>query len=498
MSKPSLLHFYIIATLLFSRSIFCSESISFCDRTPFPELCNAIVGPKFESRNSGIKESINQAHEALGHFLVMARTVFDGHVKGWTDCLELYKDARHHLNLSTSHLNPTHFQKWLTEALVKHQACQNGFNGSNLSSHLKHLVFVLQNFSKTLVDLLAENKPSAGKIFTADEHRMIQIADVGLPQANFVVAQDGSGAFKTINEAVQAAKQQRTGTDRFVIYVKSGVYNENVNIDASMPNLTLMGDGIDVTVITNDKNSEQGISLYDTATFQVWGAGFIAIGITFENTAGPGKSQAVALLSASDQSAFYKCSFKGYQDTLCLLQNRQIYRECDIYGTIDFIFGDATAVLQKCNIYVQKPVLGQENAITAQGRIDPNSSTGFVIHNSRVVGTMELAAARGSVRTFLGRPWKDYSRVVFIMCFLDGLIDPEGWMPFPGSSAFGSMYYAEYKNNGKGSDTAGRVKWPGYHVLMTDEEAEEYSVRKFLGGDSWIPQTGVPFNSGLF
>ncbi|XP_024995454.1 pectinesterase-like [Cynara cardunculus var. scolymus] len=497
MSKICLLHLYSIAILLFSTSIFGSE-ISFCDRTPFRKLCNMIVGPKFESRESGIKESINQAREALGHFLVMARTMFDSQARGWTDCLELYEDARRHLNLSTSHTNPTRFQKWLTEALVKHKACQNGFNDSNLSSHLKHLVLVLQNFSKTLVGLLTQNKPSADKILTADEHRLIQIADVGAPKANLVVAQDGSGAFKTVNEAVQAAKQQRTGTDRFVIYVKAGVYNENVNIDSTMPNLTLIGDGIDVTVITNDKNTDEGYSTFDTATFQVWGAGFLAIGITFENVAGPGKQQAIALLSASEQSVFYKCSFKGYQDTLCLLRNRQFYRECDIYGTIDFIFGDAAAVLQKCNIYVQNPAHGQQNTITAQGRTDPNAPTGFVIHNSRVTGTADLIGTNGSVSTFLGRPWKDYARVVFAMCFLDGLIDPRGWMPFPGSSAFDRLYFAEYKNNGKGADASGRVKWPGYHVLTSDEEAEQYSVGKFLDGSSWIPTTGVPFNSRLF
>src|SRR4051812_33194604 len=106
--------------------------------------------------------------------------------------------------------------------------------------------------------------------------------------------------------------------------------------------------------------------------------------MTFENTAGPEKHQAVALRSGSDKSVFYRCSIKGYQDTLYVYSQRQFYRECDIYGTVDFIFGDAAAVLQGCNIYARKPASGQKNTVTAQARTDPGENTGIIIHNCRI------------------------------------------------------------------------------------------------------------------
>ncbi|CAH1415160.1 unnamed protein product [Lactuca virosa] len=383
MPKPYLIHYYFIATHLFLALVFCSDA-SFCNQSLFPKLCNSIFGPKFPP------------HEPH---------TFDAQAKtAWMDCLEIYEDAIHHINHSNTYMSPSDVEKWPSVALVNHQACQNGF---------KDLKNLLQNLSKSLVDLLADNKPSTAYFSKATG-------------ANLVVAQDGSGDFKTITRALKASQHRRTGTDRFVIHVKSGVYKEHIFIKQSMTNLTLIGDGIDASVITNNRNCKDGHTTADTATVQIWGSGFVAIGITFENTAGPRKQQAIALLSASDLSAFYKCSFKGYQDTLCLLKYRQFYRECDIYGTIDFIFGDAAAVLQNCNIYVRNPLPGQQNTITAQGRTD-----------------------------------------------------------------------AQYMNTGNGANTGGRVRWPGYHVLSTAGEVEQFSVQRFFDGELWIPSTGVPFDSSL-
>nr|XP_043639867.1 pectinesterase-like [Erigeron canadensis] len=399
----------------------------------------------------------------------------------WIDCLELYKDVMDHLNTSTNQTNPSHSPKWIITTVFNHQKCINSFKNLNL-----------------IVDLLVGNNSPASKLSTTSGRGLIQLAKgEATPQANMVVAQDGSGNFNTITEAIKASEKQRVGSHRFVIYVKAGIYEEKLVIKQSMTDLMLIGDGIDATIITSGKSSIEGLITFNTATVQVFGSGFVAVGITFENTAGPAKGQAVALLSASNLSAYYKCSFKGYQDTLCLFQNQQFYRECDIYGTVDFIFGDAAAVLQNCNIYIRTPLPGQENTITAQGRIDPASNTGFVIENSRVAPAPDTTLTAGSVMTFLGRPWRDYARVVYVKCFFDIMIDPAGWLPYKGNSAFEKVYYAEYMNYGKGAGTAGRVTWPGYHFLTTGEEVEKFSVSRFLFGESWIPQTGVPFNSGL-
>lgn len=226
------------------------------------------------------------------------------------------------------------------------------------------------------------------------------------------------------------------------------------------------------------------------------GDGFIARDITFENTAGPQKHQAVAFRSGSDLSVLYRCGFKGYQDTVYAYSQRQFYRDCDIYGTQDFIFGDAASIFQNCNIYVRKPLSNQKNTITAQGRTDPNENTGIVIHNSRVTAAADLRPVQGSYDTYLGRPWQKYSRTVFLKCTLDGLIDPAGWLPWSGSFALSTLYYGEYMNTGAGASTGGRVKWPGYHV-MTSVDAGKFTAGSFLAGDSWIPATGAPYTSGL-
>lgn len=224
--------------------------------------------------------------------------------------------------------------------------------------------------------------------------------------------------------------------------------------------------------------------------------GFVAVNITFRNTAGAIKHQAVALRNGADLSTFYSCSFEAYQDTLYTHSLRQFYRECDIYGTVDFIFGNAAVVFQNCNLYPRLPMSGQFNAITAQGRTDPNQNTGTSIQNCRIRAADDLASSNGTTQTYLGRPWKEYSRTVYVQTFMDGLINPAGWMAWNGEFALSTLYYAEYNNTGPGSNTTNRVTWSGYHVMNATDVAN-YTVANFLLGDDWLPQTGVPYAGGL-
>ncbi|KAG1334168.1 putative Pectinesterase 2 [Cocos nucifera] len=220
---------------------------------------------------------------------------------------------------------------------------------------------------------------------SATDRKLLQSSMIN---ADLVVAKDGSGDYKTISEAIAAAMKQSSGKSRFVIHVKAGVYSEN--IQTSMKSLMIIGDGMDATVVTGSKNVQDGSTTFRSATFAVTGDGFIARDMTFENTAGPQKNQAVALRSGSDLSVFYRCIFKGYQDMLYVYSQRQFYRNCDIYGTVDFIFGDAAVVLQNCNMYVRKPMSGQKNTVTAQGWTDPNENTGISIHDSAVTAASDL------------------------------------------------------------------------------------------------------------
>ncbi|KAK2403569.1 putative pectinesterase/pectinesterase inhibitor [Trifolium repens] len=212
----------------------------------------------------------------------------------------------------------------------------------------------------------------------------------------------------------------------------------------------MVGEGINQTIITGDHNVVDGFTTFNSATFAVVAQGFVAVNITFRNTAGPEKHQAVAMRSGADMSTFYSCSFEGYQDTLYTHSLRQFYRECDIYGTVDFIFGNAAVVLQNCNIYPRLPLNGQFNSITAQGRTDPNQNTGTSIQNATIKAADDLAPKIGT----------------------------------------------NTNNRGAGSNTGNRVTWPGYHVIGATDAAN-FTVSNFLSGNDWIPRTGVPFLSGL-
>lgn len=239
------------------------------------------------------------------------------------------------------------------------------------------------------------------------------------------------------------------------------------------------------------------MSLTNISFAGVSGDGFWARDITFQNTAGPQKHQAVALRVSSDLAVFYQCSMKGYQDTLYTHSLRQFYRDCHIYGTIDFIFGDAPVVLQNCDIFVRRPMGHQHNMITAQGRYNPEENTGIVIHSCRVRSARDFEGVRGSYRTYLGRPWQKYSRTIFLKTDLDGLVDPKGWMEWRGSFALSTLYYGEYMNVGVGASTEKRVRWPGFHVLNRPQEVSPFTVGRFIQGESWILGTGVPVSLGI-
>ncbi|KAK4779825.1 hypothetical protein SAY87_015931 [Trapa incisa] len=314
-----------------------------------------------------------------------------------------------------------------------------------------------------------------------------------------VVSQNGTGNFSTINDAISAAPNNSAGTDGyFVIYVTAGVYEEYVSIAKNKKYLMMIGDGINQTIITGNRSVVDGWTTFNSATFAVVATNFVAVNITFRNTAGAVKHQAVAVRNGADLSTFYSCSFEGYQDTLYAHSLRQFYRECDIYGTVDFIFGNAAAVFQDCNLYPRLPMSGQFNAITAQGRTDPNQNTGTSIQNCTIRPATDLEAAGGNstVQTYLGRPWKEYSRTVYMKSYMDDFINPNGWREWNATFALSTLYYAEYDNTGPGSDTSSRVSWPGYHVINATDAAN-FTVSTFLLGDDWLPQTGVPYNGGL-
>ncbi|XP_010259196.1 PREDICTED: pectinesterase 2-like [Nelumbo nucifera] len=510
-------HLLIILVHLFLSPVVFSSYIPpniklWCRQTPYPQHCEYFMNHKHHS--SGVKSrsdfkklavriALEQALMATSNAMLLGPKCRNEREKvAWADCLELYDNTIIRLN-DTINSNYDDYMTWLSTALTNLETCRTGFVELGITDYI--LPLMPNNVSELISNTLAVSKLPTGEPATyedgswrpswvkADDQKLLQTASRPTSEADVVVAQDGTGDFETVNEAMNAAaKQKRRG--RLLIYVKAGTYRENVQIGKKLKNIMLIGDGMGKTIITGSKSVRGGSTTFSSATVAVSGDGFIARDITFQNTAGPENGQAVALRSGSDLSVFYRCGFEGYQDTLYVHSERQFYRECDIYGTVDFIFGNAAVVFQKCNIYARRHSI---ITVTAQGRNDPNQNSGIVIHNSRVMAASDLKPVQSSVKAYLGRPWRQYSRTVYLKTFLDSLIHPGGWLEWNENSALNKLYYGEYQNTGPGSSTANRVKWGGYHIITTLSEASTFTVENFLAGDSWLPVTGVPFTSGL-
>ncbi|KAK3001920.1 hypothetical protein RJ639_021159, partial [Escallonia herrerae] len=308
---------------------------------------------------------------------------------------------------------------------------------------------------------------------------------------NVTVAIDGSGNYTAISEAVKMAPNM--SLSRYVIHIKAGIYKDSVVIPREKVNLMLVGDGMNFTVITGSKNFVDGFSTFTSATLTVVGDKFLARDLTIINTSGPEKHQAVALRVTSN-AAFYHCEIISYQDTLYAHSLRQFYRECTIQGTIDFIFGNAAAIFQNCLILVRKPGRGQNNMVTAQGRQDPNQNTGISLQNCTITAALGLTMAeRSNFSTFLGRPWRNYSRTAIMKSFLGDLIHPQGWCKWNEYSTLETVEYIEYMNFGPGSDTRQRVNWAGYRSNYSEDIERQFTVGAFLhGADDWLESSVFP------
>ncbi|XP_052170764.1 pectinesterase-like [Diospyros lotus] len=439
------------------------------------------------------------------------------------DCVELLdtsiaelKTAISDLSLGKSAIKHYHdLQTLLSAAMTNHYTCLDGFaySKTNVRPHIEHR---LQNISHHVSNALAmlrklpgvSTSPAKSEVFPEygavedgfptwlrKRDRKLLQTSANETKYDLVVAKDGSGNYTTIGEALAAAPN--SSKTRFVIYIKAGAYYEYLEVDSKKTNLMFVGDGIGKTLVKGNRSVVDGWTTFRSSTVAVVAQGFIAKGITFENYAGPSKHQAVALRSGADLSAFYKCSFVAYQDTLYVHSLRQFYRECDVYGTIDFIFGNAAVVFQNCNLYARKPDENQKNVFTAQGREDPFQNTGISILNSKVEAAADLIPELSQFKTYLGRPWKEYSRTVYLLCYLGSLIDPAGWLEWDGDFALKTLYYGEYKNRGPGSNTSARVTWAGYHVITNVTEASEFTVGNFIQGAEWLPSYGIPYYLNL-
>ncbi|KAM0909127.1 hypothetical protein ACQ4PT_015009 [Festuca glaucescens] len=407
---------------------------------------------------------------------------------------------------------------WLSAALGNQDTCTEGFRGTD-GRLLRRVEASVAQLTQLVSNLLAMHKRlrsimplrQRGKNDTAasgaDSELPPWVVDIAggineeisekarargrsggkkAMRVDVVVAQDGSGRYRSVGEAV--ARAPNHSRRRYVIYVKRGVYYENVDVKKKKTNIVLVGEGMGETVITASRSFSSGWTTFRSATFAVSGAGFVARDLTIRNTAGPAAHQAVALRVDADRSAFFRVAVEGHQDTLYAHSLRQFYRDCRVSGTVDFVFGNGIAVIQRTTLATLPLAPGQTGSVTAQGRKDPNQNTGFSIHNCVV---------EAKHPTYLGRPWKPFSRVVVMESYLGAGVRSRGWLEWAGDVGLVTLFYGEYRNFGPGAGVAGRVKWPGYHVIMDPKWASRFTVRRFIDGLAWLPSTGVTFTADL-
>ncbi|KAG1366391.1 pectinesterase [Cocos nucifera] len=353
------------------------------------------------------------------------------------DCWEMYQDSEEDLEKTLSKIINTDLESlpehtlslksWLSAVFFYQETCVDGFPEGELKNKMRSAMKTSTELTSNALAMIGRlsdfltmlNIPASGRrlLSSVDERAVMKRAypswvsegdrrllreriNVKL-QPNVTVARDGSGDFRTINEAIH-----------------------------KMP------------------------LPYDGSCF--WRGVHGAMG--FRNTVGPRKHQAVALRVQSDRSIFINRRMEGYQDTLYAQSHRQFYRGCVITGTIDFVFGDASAVFQNCLLLLRRPLDKQKNIVTAHGRSCSHESTGFVIQHCRIKADRSLHEVEDKVESYLGRPWKEYSRTVFMENLIGSFIHPAGYLPWDQEFGLNTLYYAAYNNKGEGSNVTDRVK----------------------------------------
>lgn len=312
------------------------------------------------------------------------------------------------------------------------------------------------------------------------------------------VVSDGRGDCTTIQAALDLAAQYPG--DAIRIQIGKGVYSEKLVIhqehvifEGCGPEETILSYGDYARALMPD-GTEYGT--FRTASMMVDANDFTARNLTIQNTAGPGSKvgQALALYADGDRILFENCKIIGGQDTLFTaplppkavikdgfrgskenaprIVGRQWYKNCFIAGDVDFIFGGAKAFFEECEIF------STSGGYVTAASTPQGEKYGYVFDRCRFTGNCEA----GSV--YLGRPWRDYAKVVILNSVLGGHINKQGWHDWDRKSAQKNAFYAEYSNTGPGADFDSRVGWA---VCLSEREAGTYSREKVLG--DWIVQT---------
>jgi pectinesterase len=302
------------------------------------------------------------------------------------------------------------------------------------------------------------------------------IATFSFAQKKLTVAKDGSGNYRTVQEALNAVPEGNKVP--VTIFIRNGIYKEVIIVDATKNFVSLVGEDKNKTIITY--NNHAGTTLPNGDTLNTWtcasafiyGNDFNARNITFGNDAGFTAGQAVALRVEGNRASFIDCRMVGNQDVLFLSGSgvKHYFENCYIEGTTDFIFGAATAVFKGCHIHSKKN--SHVTAASTNGIIP----YGFVFMNCR------LTADSTVDKVSLGRPWSPTAAVAYLNCYIGAHILPEGWNNWRNPANEATARYAEYNSTGPGANPAGRAKWARQ---LTPAEAATFTIGNILG--PWQP-----------
>jgi pectinesterase len=273
------------------------------------------------------------------------------------------------------------------------------------------------------------------------------------PPAGCLTVGGTKGTYATVSGAVGALSN--TTLVPQCIFIYPGTYTEQVLVPALASSLDVYGSTVDTsdykhnTVTITEAHSQMELITNDqTATFRVKTNNFRLYNVNLVNTYGEG-SQAVALSAMAD-SGYYGCQLHGFQDTLYAMVGTQVYAKTLIVGAIDFIFGMYAKVwFEQCDIRVLENN-DEDGWVTANGRAEDANDSFYVFNKCSVAAKAGEDVDDGAY--YLGRPWRNHSRVVFQNSRLSEVINPAGWSVWlPDEHLTEYVYYGEYRNSGPGA-----------------------------------------------
>lgn len=290
-----------------------------------------------------------------------------------------------------------------------------------------------------------------------------------------VVARDGTGEFRTIDEALEVCRAFMEYHK--VIYVKSGFYKEKLVIPSWLTNIEVLGEDKEKTIISYDDHAnitrpeiaseKKTIGTFRTYTLKIDGSDITLKNITVENNAAK-LGQAVALHTQGNRLKFINCRFLGNQDTIYTggLNCKLLFKDCYIEGTTDFIFGPSTAWFENCDIYCKT------NSYITAASTPEDVEYGYVLNNCHIT------LAEGVNQMWLGRPWRPYAYTLFMNCDIPSGIRPQGWHNWGKETNEKTARYLEYNNRGEGAATKERAPWTRQ---LTKKEAAKITMQQVIG-----------------